>query len=148
VSKVASASSGVATFPVTVTFTDPSNNIFVGSTVTGAITTNTRQNVLQVPVRAVTNTNGTSTVEVSKNGSSNGPTETRTVKTGLTANGMIEITSGLQAGEKVVVSFPNLRNLTLPSGGSGARGGNGTFVFPGFGGGGDGGGGTGGGKTP
>jgi multidrug efflux pump subunit AcrA (membrane-fusion protein) len=149
VSKVATASSGVATFPVTVTFTDPSNNIFVGSTVTGAITTNTRQNVLQVPVRAVTNTNGTSTVEVSKNGSANGPTETRTVKTGLTANGMIEITSGLRQGDKVVVSFPNLRNLTLPTGNGQTRGGNGTGGFGGFGGfGGGGGGGTGGGQTP
>ena len=49
VAKVADASSGVATYPVTVTFTADANDFFVGSTVTAAIVTNTRTNVLQVP---------------------------------------------------------------------------------------------------
>ena len=33
-------------------------------------------------------------------------TETRSVTIGLTASGMTEITSGLKAGEQVVISFP------------------------------------------
>jgi macrolide-specific efflux system membrane fusion protein len=102
VAQVATASTGVAQYPVTVAFTAGSKQIFVGSTVTGAIATNTRDNVLQVPARAVTTTNGASTVTVR----SNGRDETRTVKTGLTANGMVEITQGLKAGEQVVIRLP------------------------------------------
>jgi hypothetical protein len=102
VAQVATASSGVAQYPVTVTFTAGSRQIFVGSTVTGAIDTNTRNDVLQVPARAVTATNGASTVTVRRNGRD----ETRTVKTGLTANGMVEITAGLKEGDQVVVRLP------------------------------------------
>jgi macrolide-specific efflux system membrane fusion protein len=102
VAQVATASSGVAQYPVTVAFTAGSRQIFVGSTVTGAIDTNTRNDVLQVPTRAVTTTNGGSTVTVRDNGRD----ETRTVKTGLTANGMTEITAGLKEGEQVVIQLP------------------------------------------
>ena len=102
VAQVATASSGVAQYPVTVAFTAGSHQIFVGSTVTGAIDTNTRDGVLQVPARAVTVTSGASTVTVRHNGRD----ETRTVKTGLTANGMVEITNGLKEGEQVVIQLP------------------------------------------
>jgi macrolide-specific efflux system membrane fusion protein len=116
VAQVATASTGVAQYPVTVAFTAGSNQIFVGSTVTGAIGTNTRNDVLQVPARAVTTTNGTPTVTVRHNGQN----ETRTVKTGLTANGMVEITSGLAEGEQVVVPLPTgLRGLGAGSAPSG-----------------------------
>jgi multidrug efflux pump subunit AcrA (membrane-fusion protein) len=116
VAQVATASTGVAQYPVTVAFTAGSNQIFVGSTVTGAIGTNTRNDVLQVPARAVTATNGTPTVTVRHNGQN----ETRTVKTGLTANGMVEITSGLTEGEQVVVPLPTgLRGLGTGSAPSG-----------------------------
>jgi macrolide-specific efflux system membrane fusion protein len=108
VAQVATASTGVAQYPVTVAFTAGSNQIFVGSTVTGAIGTNTRNDVLQVPARAVTTTNGTPTVTVRQNGRD----ETRPVKTGLTASGMVEITNGLKEGEQVVVRLPTgLRGL-------------------------------------
>jgi multidrug efflux pump subunit AcrA (membrane-fusion protein) len=56
-------------------------------------------------VFAVTNSNGTSTVTVSNNGKQ----KTRTVTTGLTSGGMVEITSGLRAGEQVVLSRPGAR---------------------------------------
>jgi multidrug efflux pump subunit AcrA (membrane-fusion protein) len=116
VAQVATASTGVAQYPVTVAFTAGSNQIFVGSTVTGAIGTSTRDNVLQVPARAVTTTNGTPTVTVRHNGRD----EIHTVKTGLTANGMVEITSGLTEGEQVVVPLPTrLRGLGTGSAPSG-----------------------------
>jgi multidrug efflux pump subunit AcrA (membrane-fusion protein) len=102
VAQVATATSGVAQYPVTVTFTAGSHQIFVGSTVTGAIETSTRNNVLQVPARAVTTTNGASTVKVRQDGR----TESRTVKTGLSANGMVEITDGLKEGDQVVIDLP------------------------------------------
>jgi multidrug efflux pump subunit AcrA (membrane-fusion protein) len=121
VAQVASASTGVAQYPVTVTFTAGSKQIFVGSTVTGAIATNTLGDVLQVPARAVTTTNGTSTVTVR----SNGQDTTRTVKTGLTANGMVQITQGLKEGEQVVIQLPaGLRGAgSAPGGQNGVTGG-------------------------
>ena len=124
VSKVADASSGVASYPVTVTFDAASGEFFVGSSVKADITTATRQDVLRVSSAAVTTTNGQSTVKVATNGTATGPTETRTVQTGMTSDGMTEITSGLNEGEKVVISFrlPGANaggGGTLPNFGSG-----------------------------
>ena len=97
-------------------------------------------NVLQVPVRAVDVDNGASTVTVATNGKLSGPTETRTVKTGATANGMVEITDGVREGEQVVVivrQFSATGNGSNPSGGTFPGGGNfsGRGRFPGGGGG-------------
>lgn len=113
VGKIADASSGVATYPVTISFDASEDDFYVGSTVTGDIATNTRENVVQVSALAVTTTNGVSTVTVATDGTTTGPTETRTVTTGLTANGNTEITSGLKAGEKVIIT------ITRPSGAGG-----------------------------
>jgi multidrug efflux pump subunit AcrA (membrane-fusion protein) len=117
VGKIADASSGVATYPVTISFDASGDDFYVGSTVTGDIATNTRENVVQVSSLAVTTTNGVSTVTVATDGTTTGPTETRTVTTGLVANGNTEITSGLKAGEKVIIT------ITRPTG-------NGTFSPP------------------
>ena len=122
VSKVATATSGVATYPVTISFKAPSTSFYVGSTVIGAITTAARPNVIQVPARAVTTVNGVSTVVLTTNGKLDGPTETRTVTTGATSNGQIEITKGLQVGDKVIETLPNFAAL-LGRGGTGTGGG-------------------------
>lgn len=106
VSKVATATSGVATFTVTVSFEDTSNRIFIGSTVTGNIVTATRPDVVQVPSRAVTTDDSGSTVRLAVDGTTTGKTETRTVTTGATLSGQTEITSGLTAGDKVVIALP------------------------------------------
>ena len=127
VGKIADASSGVATYPVTITFDASPDDFYIGSTVTGDIATNTRDNVVQVSSIAITTTNGVSTVTVATDGTTTGPTETRTVTTGLTANGSTEITSGLQAGENVVITItrPGGGGFSPPSGDgpSGFRGG-------------------------
>lgn len=115
VARVADASTGVAQYPVKIEFTASATEFYVGSNVTGSIETKTRDNVLQVPVRAVTTNNGTSTVEVAVDGTADGKTETRTVKTGLTSGGNIEIKSGLKAGEVVVIT--GVRGF--PGGGAG-----------------------------
>ena len=132
VARVATTSSGVAQYPVTIAFTAGSDEFFVGSTVSGSVATTTRTNVLQVPVRAVTtDTNGKSTVKVRANGND----ETRTVATGVTANGMVEITHGLKVGDKVVISLP----AGFPTGvrnGSGTGGAGGLTINPSSGGGG------------
>jgi multidrug efflux pump subunit AcrA (membrane-fusion protein) len=142
VSKVADASSGVAKYPVTITFNADSKDFYVGATVTGDISTDVRNNVVQVSSRAITTTNGASTVVVATDGTLTGPTETRTVQTGLTADGMTEITSGLEVGDKVVVTTPGFPSgFSPPSGGTGGGGfqppsGGGFQPPPGFGGGG------------
>lgn len=105
VSKVADASSGVATYPVTITFDSTDAAFSVGTTVTGAITVDQRENVVQVPSLAITTANGASTVVVAKDGTTTGPTETRTVTTGLVSGGQTEVTRGLQAGEQVLVTI-------------------------------------------
>ncbi|HZP28326.1 MAG TPA: biotin/lipoyl-binding protein, partial [Acidimicrobiia bacterium] len=69
VGKVATASSGVAQYPVTVGFSTDNAQFSIGSTVTGAIRTVVADDVLQVPVRAVTTDgNGRSTVTVALDG--------------------------------------------------------------------------------
>ena len=106
VSRVADASSGVAGYQVDVEFEGSTDEFFVGTTVSADIVIAQRTDVVQVSSRAVTTTDAGSTVEVSLDGKADGKTETRTVEVGLTADGMTEITSGLRAGEQVVLSFP------------------------------------------
>ena len=107
VGRVADATSGVATYPVTVAFDADATKVFVGSTATAAIDVSQRNDVIQVPERAVTTSGGQSVVTVSTDGATaDGATEQRTVTTGETANGMVEITSGLKAGEQVVIEVP------------------------------------------
>ena len=105
VGAMADASSGVASYPVTVAFTDDSGDFNVGATVTVEITYDEREDVVQVPAMAVTTADGTSTVTVR----SDDGDEERTVDTGLTSGSMVEITSGLEAGEQVVVTVPGAR---------------------------------------
>lgn len=107
VSTIADASSGVASYTVTVTFSDDSGDIYVGSAVTVDITTAERTGVVQVPVQAVTTgTDGTSTVQVATDGTVDGAVEIRTVETGDTSGRMIEIVSGLSVGEQIIVEMP------------------------------------------
>ena len=56
VDKIADASSGVATYSVTVGFTDDTSTFFIGTSVVADITTSERTDVLQVPLQAVTTT--------------------------------------------------------------------------------------------
>lgn len=106
VSRIADASSGVAAYQVVVSFTGATDQFYVGSSVTADIVTAERTDVLQVPTRAVSTDDTGSSVTVSTDGTADGATETRSVTIGLTASGMTEITSGLTAGEQVVISFP------------------------------------------
>jgi multidrug efflux pump subunit AcrA (membrane-fusion protein) len=60
-----------------------------------------KQNVLRLPVTAINPRNGRATVQVL---GKDGKTETREVTTGLKGDDDIEITSGLDVGDKVVVT--------------------------------------------
>ncbi len=115
VSKVATASSGVAQYPATVTFNAPQTGFYVGASVIGAIATNAIPNVLLVPTNAVTTSNGKASVVVATKGTLSGPTETRVVTTGPSANGFVEITSGLKEGDQIVVT-----STSVPSSAAGS----------------------------
>jgi hypothetical protein len=126
VSKVASTTSGVATYAVQVAFTGDASKFFVGSNATAAITTAQKANALLVPAIAVTTTNGQSTVTVATGGTADGPTVTRPVTTGGRSGALVEITSGLAAGDKVVVEVPaGFANRTGTEGGGFGGGGGG-----------------------
>lgn len=121
VGKVADASSGVSTYPVTVSFRDTSGTYNVGASVTVAITHRKVTGAVQVPSLAVTTTDGQSTVQVK---TSTG-TEARVVETGMTSGGMVRITSGLEAGESVVLTLPGAPGGTQGNGSGGGPSGEG-----------------------
>jgi macrolide-specific efflux system membrane fusion protein len=103
VGRVADASSGVAQYPVTIEFATDDAAFSIGTSITGSISTTVKDDVIQVPVRAVTTGNGESTVRVALDGKTDGRTEARTVTIGESAGGQMEITDGLEEGEQVIV---------------------------------------------
>jgi len=138
---LATQSSGVATYPVTVAVTGSPSGLFAGSSAQVSIIVSQRTNVLAVPTSAV-HTVGTRSFVYELQG---GSEVAHSVTVGAVSGGLTEIVSGLSAGDEVVVA--NLR-ATLPTGtgaGTGRGFGGGGFGGGGFGGGGFGGGGFGGG---
>ncbi|HEX7132517.1 MAG TPA: biotin/lipoyl-binding protein [Iamia sp.] len=133
VGTVADASSGVASYPVTVVFSDDGGELIPGTTASVEIAYAETGEVVQVPSRAVTTEGGTSTVTVDLDGEAGGDTEERTVTTGMTSGSMTEIAEGLEAGEHVVMSlgggagaggggFTPPEGFELPQGGAGPEG--------------------------
>lgn len=93
---------GVPTYKTTFSFDAADGRIKSGMTANMTITTATKKNVLAVPERAVFSSNGQSFVRVV---GPSGSLEKRPVETGLRgADGSLEITGGLSAGETVVSS--------------------------------------------
>jgi macrolide-specific efflux system membrane fusion protein len=140
---VSSSSSGTASYPVVIAVTGSPAGLHDGANATGTLIYKQLTNVLTVPTAAIHRDTSGSYVEKVVNGKS---TRT-TVGVGVASGGQIQITSGLQAGDKIAVP-------QLPTGGGGAGGtnggttggrGGGGFGGGGFGGGGFGGGGFGGG---
>lgn len=115
VGQVASASSGVATFPVTVQVNGAPSGFHGGAAATVSIVYKHLTNVTEVPLAAVSRTGGQPSVVLEENGKR----VTRTVTTGAASGGMVQITSGLQPGDVVV------ETITTSTGASN-RGGNGT----------------------
>ncbi|GIU86476.1 MAG: hypothetical protein KatS3mg009_0991 [Acidimicrobiia bacterium] len=110
VGTVADASSGVATYPVTVAFTDDTGDYHAGAGVLVEIVLAEHTDAVLVPALAVTNEGGEATVTVV----AGGRRETRPVETGLAEGMMVEIVSGLTAGESVVVRAPGRVTVGSP----------------------------------
>lgn len=115
VGRVADASSGVATYRVLVTFAADAEQVWVGSAATAEIQVATRTDVTQVSSRAVSTVDGESVVTVAVDGTADGATEQRAVELGESSGDMVEVVSGLESGEFVVVEMPSF------GGGGGAQ---------------------------
>jgi macrolide-specific efflux system membrane fusion protein len=133
---VATVSSGVATFPVTISVTGTPSGLYSGMTATTSIIVLDRSNVLTVPSSAV-HTLGTSSFvyELSK-----GKEVEHTVTVGAVGTTLTQITAGLASGDKVVLAnlaavIPTAGTSTSPFGGGlGGLGGGGAFRITGGGG--------------
>ena len=97
----------VVTYTVTLLLDKKLEEIKPGMTGNVDVIISQKQNVLRLPVTAINPRNGRATVQVVR---PDGTQESREVSTGLKGDDDIEITSGLDAGDKVVVT---------PAGGAG-----------------------------
>jgi multidrug efflux pump subunit AcrA (membrane-fusion protein) len=147
ITPLATTSSGVASFPVTIAVTGTPPGLFAGASAQVSIVVLQRSDVLTVPSSAVHNLGSRSVVDVLQGGKS----VAHPVSTGATDAARTEITSGLNPGDQVILANLNASvpsgNTTRPGGGGGfgGLGGGGGFGGGGFGGGRGGGGGFGGG---
>ncbi|MCL2515910.1 MAG: biotin/lipoyl-binding protein [Microbacteriaceae bacterium] len=124
-----STSSGAATYPVDVAVTGSPTDLYDGVSVTANVVYKKIANAIAVPSIAIKTSGGTSTVTKVVNGKD----VSTPVTTGIQQGQYTQITSGLAAGDEIVVL-----QITRPTGsGTGGTGGTGTR---GFGGGGFGGG--------
>ena len=127
---VATVVSNVVTYNAVVSFDSVPAGVKPGMTANVSVIAAGRDNVISVPSAAITTTGGASTVKVR----ANGVDETRTVVTGLKGDGTTEVTSGLVAGEQVVMSV-GVVSSSASTGSAGTQSRTGTLggggVFPG-----------------
>lgn len=93
-----STSSGVTSYPVTITFDTDVKNMYPNMAVSATLITDIKNDVLLVPSGAVQTTDGTSTVRVMKNGQ----VTSVPVEVGDSNDTQTEIISGITEGETVV----------------------------------------------
>ncbi|MEU4156952.1 biotin/lipoyl-binding protein [Actinoplanes sp. NPDC026670] len=124
----ATTSNSVVTYGVTLSLDKVPTGAKVGQTVSVSVTTGSKENVVLVNAAAITSVGNRHTVTVV----AGGVQENRSVEIGLEGDSATEVTSGLTAGEQVVVK------TTSTSTGSGTQQGGGGFPGggTGFGGGG------------
>jgi multidrug efflux pump subunit AcrA (membrane-fusion protein) len=137
VGQIATISSGVATFPVTVQVTGTHPSLRDGMSASISVIINRVVGVLTVPSSAVHTNGTTSTVQVLNNGVASSVV----VTTGASDASRTEIQSGLADGETVIIATVTSTIPTTPTngaggaggitgGGGGGRGGAGGFAAP------------------
>jgi macrolide-specific efflux system membrane fusion protein len=137
---LASSSSDVATFPVTIAVTGTPKGVYAGSSASVSIIVKQLNDVVEVPTAAISySTTGKATVTVVTNGKH----ATQSIQTGEVSGLDTQVTSGLRAGQQVVERVVKF-NGTAGGGTRSLLGGTGGAGRTGFGGGGFGGGGFGG----
>ncbi|GAA3279618.1 efflux RND transporter periplasmic adaptor subunit [Dactylosporangium vinaceum] len=145
ISPTATTSNNVNSYAVTISLDSLPEGVRLGQSTTAVVTIAEAANVLRIPSTALRTAGGQRTVQVSVNG----VTEERQVEVGITGGGFVEVKSGLQAGEQVVITTTTTNSTTgtnnqFPGGGGGFTGGGGGFTGGGGGFNGGGGGGRGG----
>ncbi|HZZ98818.1 MAG TPA: HlyD family efflux transporter periplasmic adaptor subunit [Candidatus Saccharimonadia bacterium] len=134
VDTIGSVSSGVTSYPIVIGLDIADPDIYSNMNAQTSIITDTRDDVLIVPLAAVTTTNGQSTVRIMKNGQ----VSMMNVEVGISSDTQTEIKSGLSEGDTVVtgVTSPTTTRTTIGTtsvfsaigGGRGFGGGGGTAV--------------------
>ena len=122
----ASTSGGVVSYAVTVSLQAPPPSLRPGMTADVTVTTASASGVLAVPAAAIRGTSGNYNVLVL---TAAGTAEARPVTVGLMTSSLVEIKSGLNAGDVVITGTASQQRTT-----TGGQGGNG-IVVPGGGGG-------------
>jgi macrolide-specific efflux system membrane fusion protein len=133
----AAESGGVVSYAVTVALENPPADLLPGMTADLTITTASASDVLTIPAAALNGTNGAYAVQVL---GADGAAEVRQVTVGLVTSALVEVKSGLSAGEAIITGTAADRAATTtnpgggldgPAGGGGAfPGGGGRFVAP------------------
>lgn len=108
ISQQGTYSNGVSNFDITISF-DNINNIKVGMSTEATIVTASKDNVLAIPVEAVKDSKGGKYVIIPN---ANGTTMQK-VELGISNGRMVEVTSGLVAGEEV--ELPQVQSSTTNS---------------------------------
>ncbi|MBT2658268.1 efflux RND transporter periplasmic adaptor subunit [Bacillus sp. ISL-18] len=101
ISKEGTSSNGISTFTVTIMI-DKIANLKVGMSVEASILTESKPNVIYVPLDAVHSSNGKKYVNVVSSDDTSNTTK-KTVKTGIANEDYVEITEGLAAGDTVLL---------------------------------------------
>lgn len=115
-----SVSSGVTTYPTTITFDTSTDSIYPNMAVTATIIINVKQDALLIPSGALQTQNGITSVRVLKNGNI---TQVE-VQVGESSDTQTEIQSGISEGEEVITGTAATgassgTTTTSPFGGSG-----------------------------
>jgi len=121
-----SGNSSVVSYAVTVALKNPPATLRAGMTADVTITTAAATGVLAVPAAAVRGVAGNYSVLVM---TASGTPEARPVTVGLMTSSLVEVQSGLSAGDLVVTGTSSAQRTSNGSGLGGPAGG-GTFVVP------------------
>ena len=100
IDRTGTVESGVTSYPVTVQFDTPSDEVLPQMAANASIITDTKDNALLIPASAVKTVQGETVVTVLRSGR----VEQRPVVLGLSSGTQVEVVSGLSEGEEVVVS--------------------------------------------
>jgi macrolide-specific efflux system membrane fusion protein len=111
-----SGNGGVVSFDVAITLVDPPAGLRSGMTADVTITTASATGVLAIPARALQGTTGAYRVRVL---AADGTVSARDVTVGLITSSLVEIKSGLSAGDTVITGTSSSQNSVNGNGGGG-----------------------------
>ena len=118
ISPSGTATQGVVSYLVSVNVTNPPSSLKGGMSATVTIQTQKENNVLLLPLRAVTTRGQTHTVEVLPAGKGAKP-EVKPVQIGAQNDTQVVITSGLNPGEQVIIPTTSVAQPRINVGGGG-----------------------------